>query len=74
MRERVGRLIRQEVGALKGHGGDRRSADFQPNNVKLNGGNSATYALRRLKRDRPDLAEKVVVAVETGGGVFGGIS
>jgi hypothetical protein len=23
-------------------------------------GNAATYALRRLKRDRPDLAEKVV--------------
>ncbi len=31
------------------------------NNVnRLRGGNSETYALRRLKRDRPDLADKVL--------------
>lgn len=51
-------LIRSTVGEIGGHGGKRE----QVNNVNLKtpGGNSPTYALRRLKRDRPDLAERVV--------------
>ncbi len=33
-----------------------------PDNVRVSGyGNSAEYTVARLKRDRPDLAERVVV-------------
>ncbi len=43
-------------------GGDRKSEQHQPDNVslKLDYGNSETYTIRRLKRDRPALAEKVI--------------
>jgi hypothetical protein len=46
---------------LVAHGGDRRSAEFQGNNItlKLSRGTSETYIVRRLRRDRPDLAERV---------------
>jgi hypothetical protein len=58
-------LILQEVPSAAEYGGDRRSEQAkadQVDNVNLieGGGNSAVYALSRLKRDRPDLAEKVV--------------
>lgn len=61
-RPEVAELIRREVGAVTEHGGDRKSeaAKDQVNNVNLIGGNSPTYALRRLKRDHPELAEQVV--------------
>jgi hypothetical protein len=36
-------------------GGDRRSDNFQSDNVTLKRGTSALYTLERLKRDRPDL-------------------
>ncbi len=45
------------------HGGDRRSpeARFQVDNINLKeGGTSESYAIRRLKRDHSELAEKVV--------------
>lgn len=53
-----------EAVVLGQRGGDRKSekarAD-QPNNVSLKTyGNSPAYTLARLKRDRPDLADKVV--------------
>lgn len=46
---------------LPDHGGDRKSAEFQANNVSLKTdcGNSETYTVRRLRRDRPDLADRV---------------
>jgi len=58
-----GLRINGEVEAEGKHGGDRRSEKEQVDNVNLKlskGGNAPTYALRRLKRDRPDLAKKVV--------------
>src|SRR5262245_22904733 len=45
-----------EVGPLNGHGGERTE---QVDNVNLKGGNQASYLVRRLKRDRPDLARKL---------------
>ena len=42
--------------ALPTSSGDRRSDGFQGNNITLNRGNSETYTLRRLKRDRPNFA------------------
>ena len=56
----IDRAIRKAE--LATHGGDRKSPEFQVDNVKLNagqGGNSETYTLRRLRRDRPDLADRV---------------
>ena len=49
------------------HGGDRRSDTFKGDNVTLENtalhlesGNTATYALRRLRKDRPDLHTRVL--------------
>lgn len=49
---------------LAAHGGDRKSVNAvnQADNVSLiprDYGNSETYTIRRLRRDRPDLAERV---------------
>ena len=49
----------EEVVALPQHGGDRSKGE-QGDNVTLLRGNNPTYALKRLKRDRPDLAAKVI--------------
>lgn len=48
-------------GTEAAHGGDRRSKEFQADIVSLKTeyGNSETYTLRRLRRDREDLAERV---------------
>lgn len=48
------------MGPLHDQGGDRRSEAVQVDNVKLKGGNQATYTLKRLKRDHPALFAKVV--------------
>jgi hypothetical protein len=53
------RLMRQVVPVAAEHGGPRKKGE-QADNVNLPSGNSETYLLRRLKRDRPDLADKVV--------------
>jgi hypothetical protein len=47
---------------LSEHGGDHKSEEYQVDNVNLKaiGGNSEPYTIRRLKRDRPELAEKVL--------------
>jgi len=43
-----------------GHGGDRKSAQIKSNNVTLEDtpksqtGNSDTYALRKLRKERPE--------------------
>lgn len=53
----VQRLIKAEMTSAPSHvGRGHRSDNITPNNR----GTSLTYALRRLKRDRPDLAEKVI--------------
>jgi hypothetical protein len=48
-------MIKAEIGAVGQHGGDRKE---QGSNTTLDRG--ATYTLRRLKRDRPDLAAQVI--------------
>lgn len=53
-------LVNAEVLPLKPNGGDRKSADYQGDNITLNRGTNPTYALKRLKRDRPDLFARVV--------------
>ena len=59
LREFVREQIAQAEVAIPGHGGDRKGQD---NNVILTPlqGNNPVYALRRLKRDRPDIAQKVI--------------
>lgn len=45
------------------HGGDRRSEKFKNDNVKFDSrenGNSRVYALRRLRKVRPDLHAKIL--------------
>jgi len=57
----VAELIRREVGAAAEHGANQHTVGVDVINSSCGGGGtSATYALRRLKRDRPELAEKVV--------------
>jgi hypothetical protein len=55
-REDVQKRINEEIGAAPKHVGRGHRSD----NVTPNRGNNPTYALKRLKRDRPDLAEKVI--------------
>ena len=68
--ESLREFVREQIAlaevAIPGHGGDRKS---QGNNVTLvppDRGNAPVYALRRLKRDRPDIAQKVI----TGEGIL----
>ncbi len=61
MRETIANLLNPSGNP---HGGDRRSQEAQGNIVTLipppeDRGNSREYTVRRLKRDRPDLAELV---------------
>jgi hypothetical protein len=56
----IQRLILEAMEPGRADGGDRRSKDFQPDNVSLKYGNSAIYTLKRLKRDRPDLFQQVL--------------
>ena len=45
---------------LNSNGGDRRSEDFQPNNISLKShGTSADYIKARLRRDHPEIAEEL---------------
>jgi hypothetical protein len=56
----IGHTEQEAKEILLGHGGDRRSQEFQDYNCNLEKalqGNSARYVLNRLKRKRPDLAE-----------------
>ena len=48
---------------VEGHGGDRKTINIKSDNVTLDPverGNSKSYTVSRLKRDRPDLFGKVV--------------
>jgi hypothetical protein len=65
LRGRVQRLYEEEIQPLAKHGGDRRSEDFQGSTATLKISPEAKdrgsdYRLARLKRDRPDLAERVM--------------
>jgi hypothetical protein len=57
----VREMIRREAPAAQEHGGTGANR-YRHNNVMSveKQGNSPAYALRRLKRDRPDLAELVI--------------
>lgn len=52
-------LIRSQIGASGEHGGDRKSEEKQVCNTRLKSQTVKAH-ISRLKRDRPDLAEKVV--------------
>jgi hypothetical protein len=58
----VRQLIDAAVGVMPLPGGDRRSVNVQSDNITLKPqrGTNPTYALKRLKRDNPELADKVV--------------
>lgn len=55
----VGKKLNEEVRAAGGHGGDRRSTGFQGGGTTLKKG-TAEHHIARLKRDDPELAERVV--------------
>lgn len=58
----VQKLILDEVQPVAGHGeiGGGHTRGDNVTSAPRKRGNSATYTLRRLKRDRPDLADKVI--------------
>jgi hypothetical protein len=57
-RDDVRQLIDEAVGAAPAHVGRGHPNSFDI--IKPIGGTNPTYILKRLKRDRPDLADKVV--------------
>jgi hypothetical protein len=59
-RKDVEKMVLEAMEPGRLDGGDRRSEQFQSDNVTLKRGNSALYTLKRLKRDRPDLFEDVL--------------
>jgi hypothetical protein len=56
-------LIRGEVAAAGRHGGAREQVRNTNLSDPHDGTDTATYVLRRLKRDNPELAEQVVAGV-----------
>ncbi len=59
-RKDVQKLINTEIKAIEKTAHDERGLFTRIDIVKTVGGNNPTYALKRLKRDRPDLADKVI--------------
>lgn len=57
MRRRARDLLDEPLPA---HGGVREGPADQVDNVKLAGGNGEDYTRRRLRRDRPDLYDRVL--------------
>jgi hypothetical protein len=53
-------LILREVGAIAEHGINQHSPDVGPNNIRSSYGTNPTYTLKGLKRDHPELAERVI--------------
>lgn len=58
-------LLREDVEPVSVNGGDRRSSEFQSRGTRLETSadtrtDTAEYVVARLKRDAPDLAERVV--------------
>mgnify|MGYP006990451346 CR=1 FL=1 len=61
MREQVKRLLLEEIPESQSHGGDRRSNEVQVRVTNLKAQtDTAEYIVARLKRDAPELAEKVI--------------
>jgi len=62
MRETVKRLLLEEIPVVLPNGGNRRSEEFQSRATRLNlsTADTADYVTARLKRDAPELAEKVI--------------
>lgn len=61
--EEARRLLAEELEPVAAHGeigNGRGRVDNSNSTTESKGGTSQTYTLRRLKRDRPDLAERVV--------------
>ena len=55
---KVQAMIREQIGAVGEHGGDRKGKNQDRNaNLMCERSDTATYAIARLKRDRPDLAD-----------------
>jgi hypothetical protein len=53
----IGHTAQEATQILRGHGGDRKSEDFQPNNCKVEKyGNYASYHIAVLERDHPQIA------------------
>lgn len=63
MRDRVGVLLKRNEQPIAAHGeiGGGHSGDGRADIIRSDYGTNPTYILKRLKRDRPDLAEKVIV-------------
>lgn len=59
--ERVQQQYDEEIEPLASHGGNRRSKEFQADqiNLKPQGGTSRSYVIARLERDDPELAKQV---------------
>lgn len=58
MRQQVVDLLNEPIGV---NGGDRKSVlYYQTDSLSGNGGTSIDYTVRRLKKDNPELAEKVI--------------
>lgn len=57
-RPKVARMLENERPPRDRHGGDRRSAEFQVDNINLKtkGGTDPTYLAQRMKRDHPEIA------------------
>lgn len=62
LRGEVARLLAEDVPAAAAHGGERQTGRAQDGVTILSSGvdNTAEHITARLKRDDPDLAEKVV--------------
>lgn len=56
----VRRLIDGAVVAAAPHGTNQHSGGSNTTSLSSSGGRGSNYTLKRLKRDRPDLAEKVI--------------
>ena len=56
----IERLLLVELEPGRSDGGDRRSPNFQSDNVTLKRGNSAIYTVKRIKRDHPELFQQVL--------------
>ena len=58
--EEARRLLAEDLEPVAAHGGKREARQDGNTNLPKGEGTTATYTLRRLKRDRPDLATRVV--------------
>lgn len=60
LRDAVNKLLGEELPAVVEQNETGRGRTSDMSEVSQTGGNSRSYTIARLKRDRPDLAEKVI--------------